>query len=45
MIRGGAVGIVLGALVGSALAFLAVMVPAGIYRELTRSAGPAEIFA
>ncbi len=44
-IRSGVVAIVLEALVGIPLAFLAVMMPAGIYRELARSAGPAEIFA
>jgi hypothetical protein len=38
-------GIVAGFVVGIPLAFLAVLVPAGIYRELNRASAAAEVFA
>jgi hypothetical protein len=44
--RGGQIAVLLlGLVIGSPLAFLVVLLPAGIYRELTRSSLAAEVFA
>jgi hypothetical protein len=42
---GEALGIAIGIAIGIPLAFLAVLVPAGIYRELNRASAAAEVFA
>lgn len=40
-----ALGVAIGIAIGIPLAFLAVLVPAGIYRELNRASAAAEVFA